>query len=122
MTVCVTSAADLPAGHVGARGTPLCWPAGWDSPNSCLTAVSRLRCAKLAGAFGHVDDLLHAHALMGAETSAEVVGMTTDNMKGAKCLAGRDVPCLSHPLSIFLSSLEVQLRSGCFLPGEDTIS
>lgn len=42
---------------------PLCRPAGWDSTNSCLAGVLRSRCAKLAGAFGHVDDLIHTRAL-----------------------------------------------------------
>lgn len=48
--------------------------------------------------------------------------MTANERKGAKCLTERDVPCLSHPLAIFSSSLEVQWRSCCFLPGGGTIS
>lgn len=61
-----------------------CAPAGWDSTDSCLSGVHRLRCTKSAGAFAHVDDLVHAHALVGAETSAEIIGMTADNVKGVK--------------------------------------
>lgn len=48
--------------------------------------------------------------------------MAADDRKGEKRLTEKEVSCLSHPLSIFFSSLEVQLRSYCLLPGGETIS
>lgn len=49
----------------------------------------------------------------GEERSAEVIGMTADDMKRAKCLTERDVPCLSHALAHFIlligSTIEVTL-------------
>lgn len=60
------SAADLLAGHSGARGSSLVLAPGWDSANYCCSGEPKLRCMRLADAFGHVDDLIHAYALIRA--------------------------------------------------------